>query len=346
MKYLIDSSIQMGLALQHTLEQLRMEEFPSDSPRVFGDLLLSLTNHILDRLLDLASEEREPPPVIPQAEAALLARSLAQIAHSARPVAGSNSDFVPWAMVHPVEMLCREISPESRVIIFPRWTYNYGYYEAIAPLKRLMDGIATGTGEDFFKGRPQYYAVLSFPAVEGYHILQNAAWGHEIGHHADTVFSVSERVMREPLIDQGDIDLEIADLLPAGPDREQILRSSGEVLRLQAMEKAAWLTRRWVRELVADIFSIHVFGPASLFAFASIVPVMHSLDQPDLEYPPARLRLQTMLREVRELEYDHIVDEEPTTETQQSVRSALASELARLQALADQEPSEQVKPEY
>jgi hypothetical protein len=339
------ASLQKGLTLQRALKKLLWAEYPAESSRMLAELLLTLSDNIVDRLLDLASRQRDTSYGGEDDEVLVLGRAIAQLAGLAEPVARSSVGNVPWGIILPVEMLCRRISPESRVIIHPRWEYNYGYYEVMRPLKRMMGAVVGESTESLFKGYPAYFAVLSFPESEKSNVLQNAAWGHEIGHHLNVVFGISDRVLQNPILDLSDVETAVRLVLEAGgekgfllPDREQ--------LHLSILEKAARAIAKWTKEWVADVLSVHLFGPASVFAFSDIVPIMHSLDQPSPEHPPARGRMAVMLDELKRLGFMDLVSEPAALPEEQETKSAVSAEFARLRELCQQEPTEGVDPQY
>jgi hypothetical protein len=345
MKYLVASSIQKALALRRSLNQLKTGDYPSDSPIVLTELLLALSDNIIDRLIRLGYNEQSDLDDIEPEEVLVLGRAVAQLVRFAEPVALSRAEYVPWSLVFPVEMLCRRISPESRVIIYPQWEYNFTYYEVRTLLTRIMDGIAGASGEALFRGYPRYFAVLSFPASEGLNILQNAAWGHEIGHHLNAVFGVVNRVMGHPILDAGDVEAAV-DAIRGASDEEGLPLESREQMRVAVLETVTRLTKNWVSELVADLFSVHVFGPASLFAFADMVSVLYPLDQPDPAHPPARFRMLAMLNELRELGYEELFTTPSTTDKEVQVKASVSAELTRLRAISEERPEIRIEPYY
>jgi hypothetical protein len=344
-KYYIASSIQKALALRRSLEHLKTGDYPSDSPRVLVELLLVLADNILESLIRLASKQHNTSDEVEPDEVLVLGRAIAQLARFAEPVARSSLGYVPWGLVFPVETLCRQISPESRVIIYPCWEYNYTYYEAMALLKRIMNGIGDTSGEGIFRGYPRYFAILSFPAMEGLNILQNAAWGHEIGHHLNAVFGIADRVMEQPILDASDVSDAVAEFRRASGQESLPLESQDQV-QVAVLETVMRLTRNWVTELVADVFSIQIFGPASLFAFSDIVPVLYPLDQPDPAHPPARFRISIMLKELKELGYEELFAIPSTTETEEQIKMSVSAEIARLRTVSAQEPKRHIGPYY
>jgi len=345
MEVTIISSLQKALALQRALKKLLRADYPSESSRTLAELLFVLSDNIAERLLQLASKEGSALAEVQPDEVLVLGRAMAQLARLAEPVARSRAENVPWGIILPVETLCRRVSPESRVIIHPQWEYNYTYYELMKPLRRIMAGVGGERVEALFEGYPSYFAVLAFPAVEEFNILQSAAWGHEIGHHLNVVFGITEHVLEHQILDPSDIDVAVTEVLRIG-GQSQFPPESREQLRILILERAARATRNWVAELVSDVLSVHVFGPASLFAFSDIVPVLHPLDQPDVTHPPARLRMRVMLEELKRLGYVDLFAESQNGETEEAVKTAVSAEFARLQALCEREPTDGGEPYY
>lgn len=345
MKHLVASSIQKTLALKRSLENLKMTNYPSDSPLVLTELLLRLSDNILERLIHLSSEEQDTLDDMKTEEVLVLGRAVAQLGRFAEPVARSSAGYIPGGLVFPVEMLCRQISPESRVIIYPHWAYNYTYYEAIALLTRIMNGIDSTPSEALFQGYPKYFAILAFPASEGLNILQNTVLGHEIGHHLNAVFGIVDRVMKQPILDAGDVEIAVEEVLRTSSEAGLPLEGQ-EQIRVAVLETVTRLTKNWVMELVADLFSVHVFGLASLFAFSDVVPVLYPLDQASPAHPPARFRMLAMSNELKWLGYEELFTGSSDTDIERQIKTSVFDELARIQDISRQNPDCYVEPYY
>ena len=332
MNELLTSAILKALALQQNLKDIEVRDFPCDSGRVFSRLLSDLAGTLLDRLLDLASQVNDAPTAVEESEVVILARTLAQLARFVEPVALASTEHVPWGLTYPLELVCRRMSPESRVILYPRFDYNYGYFEAIGPLRRIMAGLSEGVGQSLFTGYPRHFAIVFFPAIERLNALQHIVWGHEIGHHLDAVFGTSQKVLTTDILNAEDVDRALSELQKEKDER--ILGRSPKEQRAYVVEKAIELTRNWVAELTADLYSIHVFGPASLFALCDIALVLFSLDDAGATHPPSRMRLRAMTDELDRLGYRTLLAEPSAIERDRQVKQAVADEVDRLRTLA------------
>ena len=74
MNQLIASSMQKTLALRRSLEELKGKEPPSDSARIFTELLTTLADTILARLVELASKASLAPATVQPDEVLVLGR--------------------------------------------------------------------------------------------------------------------------------------------------------------------------------------------------------------------------------------------------------------------------------
>ena len=61
------------------------------------------------------------------------------------------------------------------------------------------------------------------------------------------------------------------------------------------------IIRKWLDELVSDIISIHLFGPAYLFAFSEFVISRSDVTKYSPTHPPPFIRIKCMLKLMKEL---------------------------------------------
>lgn len=243
---------------------------------------------------------------------------LDQVQQHADPVVRAAEGNLPWGLVYPLERLCRQISQESCVMLYPHWERGYSYFEALAPVRRLASSVPSAMEAAHLQGYPRYLALFSYPDAQSCDVLSNAAWGHEIGHHVDTVFHVSDRVFSVPIA-AGSRSSAASDALP-------------RYAQLRHLPPYIKVFRCWVHELVADLFAVHIFGPAALFAFAQIVPTLDAGDVASRVIPPAWLRVTAMLEELDTLGYGALLTGASGTagaqgERTAAVKAAVASRL-------------------
>ena len=304
--YLISSSAHRALEFRRYLGRLAQREHPSESPKLLIEAIEIVVDQVILNLIDLARVELcEPGRRSIEGQVRALSQALDQLAVYVEPAAISVEGDLPWGLVYPFEVFCRRMTPESRVVIYPHWQQGYAYREMLGPLRKILAGVPMGHDSGLLKGFPRHLAAVSYPAAHGVDILENAAWGHEIGHHLDTVFGVSDKILQTPIsepLEQSAVTLGMA----VDSDGQRGDSAADDSMYLRLLELKFKCMQSWVGELVADVFSINAFGPASLFAFADIVPALCPLDKPSLSHPPPGLRMSAMLSELQHLGYDQL----------------------------------------
>jgi len=251
-------------------------------------------------------------------------------------VAGSRTPMNHWGLSSIVDRLCRSLYPEARVIIRPRWEFNYTYKSLTGEI--LNDVSATnlsdssvGSAFEVITQKAPYFFSLAYPPIASRNFLFTSIWAHEIAHMADNIeaFSSSKqedankKTDKKPdeETDERNEDIEqysstrLLQKLPTLQISEEnydklmsfqetarsgnLIKGQKDRLRRQIHKYAAAVAHVWARELFADIFSIHLFGPAALLAYAEYIGPAHGyLDKTsDLKYPTERIRLKTLLQE-------------------------------------------------
>jgi dCTP deaminase len=113
-------------------------------------------------------------------------------------ISGSIAENNPWEVINHVDKLCRSINPEIRVIIGPKWDYEYkATFIANEFYSILLDSSDDQTDEndeimgvdeelrnsfrELLRASNCFY-LISFPSTGTDDFLQMTQWGHEIGH--------------------------------------------------------------------------------------------------------------------------------------------------------------------
>ena len=340
--YLASAAISQALTIGASLAALRDRSYATQTPLILLDVLVGIVDEVREQLLALTSASRLT--AAQRTELSALHDALEQVGGFAKYVVRSADPDVPWSLVYPFEDFFRRLTPDSRVIIYPAWGHSYTYTELMGPLYVLMRGIRELPEGQPLPGHPRFLAALSFPPIQGPNILQNAAWGHEIAHHLDKVFGVSPRVLAgerfashrlaDPLISAA-----APDPVPvAGAPRDE---SDPDYERAGQWESLLTVLVAWVRELVADIFSVHIFGPASLFAFSEVASTL-AHGRPSGTHPPSWLRVGVMLNELRYLGYDKMLSCPPPGAVGAPVGAAVKDRLQILTEFAERGRAETV----
>lgn len=315
---------------ERSVETLR-QDFPSDTPQLLAKLLLQLVDKVDDRLGQLASEANTATPASKDTlsrHVRLCACSVRNLAPYLRYIDGARLEHNPWHLVGQFERLCRHIVPRARVIIRPKWKYNY---ESRWLNRELNNQVKLLKHElrPIFERFPNFF-VLSYTSAESEDLLQYAIWGHEIGHlyfqelsatDAEAVQTFSQAVSKAAPFDPKEID----DLLRfrfrwrLGVDPSDVAQSDYDSQKDWLTTQLASVRNRWLSEIFADLFAIRLLGPAPLYAFASLPLTDDELGQSAATHPSPRLRIAEMVAQIDRLGYreffaeTHLMSEDEET---------------------------------
>jgi dCTP deaminase len=247
-------------------------------------------------------------------------RLAAHLVENIKYLNGSTAYLTPWRIAGQLERFIRKISPNSRMIISPRWKYNYSFTPISSKLiggKKVLDvygdprplhnGFKVDSSFDsafseLLENHP-YYFCLSFPPNSSEDTLNFALWFHELGHLA----------ARKRLPNGKQTDQHIVEGMEFRHDAEGIktinslfTENSNDKQGLSDQEYVFKVIRKiqqtydgWGKEIIADILSIKFGGPASLFSlfrFISCIEPAERLYQNDKEYPPFAVRAWILVR--------------------------------------------------
>ncbi len=195
-------------------------------------------------------------------------------------------------VIATTEDLITDIVPTPALILNP---YSGSTYEILA-YHRLFNGYRD-TLSPYVKDiseeerkLPEWVIILSYPAVQSTNILLHTIMmGHEVIHLTDHVDNISSG-----LIATGQVKI----------IKTVVRREAASLEEAQRLfEKTEPVLRRWLAELVADLFAVRVYGPAYLFSFARLSLALQVMDQYSESHPSSRMRLGLMLDELRSLGY-------------------------------------------
>ena len=301
-------------ALRERLLETLRQDFPSETPELLGNMLLQLVDKVSDELTRVCSELPASPP-----ERRTLARrvrlyacSIRNLARYLRYVEGARLEHNPWHIVGQFERLCRRIVPRARVIIRPKWKYNYES-RWLNPELESQVLLLRHDLKPIFDLFPNFF-VLSYTSAESEDLLQYAIWGHEIGHlyyqelgarKSRALNEFSQAIARAAPFDPAAID----DLLDfrfrhrLGIDPDDIQGEERAKHKDLLVTGLAGARNSWLSEFFADLFAARLLGPASLLAFSALPLTEDELHRSTPSHPSPRIRLAEMLKQIERLEY-------------------------------------------
>lgn len=221
----------------------------------------------------------------------------------------SADDATPVAdLVAPFESLVSQILPDVKVIIRPRWKYNFSYWDLAYELYKVTRNSLNWNQHKFrrvchkygFPARRRqipHIAVLSYPGIDRRNALALVMLAHEIGHLLDASYSLSSG----PKVNEV-LNSRIEELKP---------RLSREILAGEKDETAKEIegyrhdAEDWISEFVADIIAVRLVGPAYIPALKTFAYALADYRVLPRLHPPLQDRLNWVLAESRlpELNY-------------------------------------------
>lgn len=163
----------------------------------------------------------------------------------------------------------------------------------------------------------KWLVVISFPSMDARNVLGHVALvGHELMHFRDRVVKISDSLISENVVSviksrlveliNEQIRTLQARLYPADLRSEMVLQSHRfwvDTLRAEAVNEAGNLLRNWLREIVADLLAVHLYGPAAFLTLGRVAISKGDLWKSSLTHPDPSLRLLLMHDELRFLGY-------------------------------------------
>lgn len=293
--------------LEEKLQELKNAEYPSDGPLQLIRLLDLISGRLSARLITLNrsiaveynGEEKESLVY----GIKRLAYFVSWIYRWLGIIELAQSKYNPQELVLPLEEIARQIYRKSGLLISSLHEENYTYVEIIDQLRERLGKVLGAEGESLFVEYPDYFAVLSFPSAARDNVLQHAVFGHELGHLANDVYRISEDVRTAIDLDEI-IAQEIDRFIPGKLEEEEFIKRKERLNR-----EVFWPIGEWLKEIVADVYAVNLWGPASFFANAHYLLTRQSLDTWTDIHPSPRFRLHVMLDEIKEIGYFKLIEE-------------------------------------
>ncbi|MCX6006204.1 MAG: hypothetical protein NTZ34_02965, partial [Chloroflexi bacterium] len=230
----------------------------------------------------------------------------------------SEREFPP-EIVRPIELFIREIESNFALILDPcdgktfeiqAWPNIYAEY---------LDQLEPYVPQKYHSKRdsyPKLFIFLSFPKyVARSPLLHSITMSHEILHLKDAISGMAVSLCNQITIPKQDFDKLVDEILTSKipvPGNEHMLMPrtyadfySRDVMELAVMQQCTDVISHWLKELVADLLAVRLFGPVYLFAFADHSLALGVMDVDSDKHPNSRMRLSLMLDELRNLGYFH-----------------------------------------
>jgi hypothetical protein len=253
-----------------------------------------------------------------------------------------DSPHVPLAMLPAIQRIALQFDTDVELYLFPTSEHNFGFsgfrnlvdvfvqkFELIIPddLKEEIQRKAAKL--------PRWFVFLSFPYVLHDSALHLAPLLHELGHFADFQLGIYKDLlpidisqsdaartlvedicqMRLPLSEEKHTT-EPSEKAAAEPTVAQIIQK--DVIEQQVFALCGEIVRNWVHEIISDLFALRAGGPAYFYAFVGFAANL-GLERPAaMSHPSPAVRIDFMVRELKELHYFSEYSPEPIRSSLQS----------------------------
>jgi dCTP deaminase len=223
---------------------------------------------------------------------------------------GSSSEKNPWGLIGQIDRLCRALNSKSRVIIRPRWLYEFSFSPITEQIQKYINDIEKvdpdlyGVLIQALRDSP-YFFSLSYPPTSPSNLIHMAIWSHEIGHMVDHLESLRLAEKDEAFKITGFLSKGTVSHFESNIDSET-MQKIHKLVGIEGTadkfsEPIATMIQRWAPEIFADLFSIRMFGPAAILSAVEFVtPIYQGLDTIiESNHPSFRIRLHILLNEYK-----------------------------------------------
>lgn len=309
----IDTTLEICYSIYIRLIELSYKEYPSNTCKELIEILKKVNQSIIGNLekkkenigKNIVEEiNREGYEESIRREIILYNRSLTFLHFLIQYVEESSTEHITLSTTYPIESIIKKFKPDAKFILRPDWEFTYSFIELIDPIKKAY-GAFTDIDNDL-KKFTNGLAILNFPSAEKNNIFLHCAISHEIGHFFDINSKISEKFLSKGIkLDETRLN-NIVDKISSKKIKKALLFEDiveKPRIRSDIMKECTQIIHSWSRELVADLFAIHIFGPAYLFAISKIMVDRMDINSDTENHPSVRYRINFLLKELKEIGY-------------------------------------------
>ncbi len=298
-------------------ESLLTEEFASDAPKNLAYSIIEMCRFFQSAAIAFHNDSKQDVDEISIAELRNLDNAVKEIGEHVKHVDSARIPRTPWSIIPTFEKLANDLLGNVEIIFCPLWGYNYEihmrdlkslYENTLNHFNSLYD-IPYGVNDCLNHLKHSLY-IIRFPSSERLNFRLHANIGHELGH------MLAHKYI-DGLKDDSFLSPIRSDIVKITDKYMEIFKASSDIsftkkeesntktkLFTQLCQRAIKTWRRALEEIISDITSCIIFGPASLFSLYDIA-IQSTLDHtPNYQtkyYPPMRYRLRIMIRILDEI---------------------------------------------
>lgn len=308
---IIYTELDKVFSLQSQIEEYETVGRVSKTIRECLKILKSLAQSIENILLSLYKEGCENKDKVEGLikQARIIGGDIGYLRSCIRYIEGARFIGSHPGIAIPINLIVKELDPHSLALVRMKWKYNYRYFNFKKEIKKNIETLSPVISKILdSKKNSEQIQVLSYAGLDKENIfLSFEILAHEIGHFIDEMnhFSILNEENKKAIKwDEKILDKIVATRIAVEPRYSSEGLFKGEslirLIRRDEIRQALHLVPTWLRELVADLISVYIMGPASFFAQFNAQTSLFSSYEIIEDYPPTIVRLHTMFNIINE----------------------------------------------
>lgn len=306
-----DNSLQVHhdqvFALSNQIEKLKLTAYPSAEIPNFIDELSNVCNLLLQKFERLS--------ITSYSEIMLYRQTFNDLQRIISYISQANITNHPMEVMVPAKELIIEFGDETLFFTQPLWYLNYAIGDVWTSFSSSISKLFPQLELDSKKK-----ILIQFPIIHKDDVLLGCVMGHELGHYFDLHSGLKISASLLPQLLQHESVKKLTAYLQMKIVNPAIeLDSQGE----ERLKETLIITVlgdkhlfNWLKEFVADVIGILLYGPAShfsgdsLFTFSSLSENGQLIDMYSESHPRSSLRSIVRMRTFEKLGYEQNFDED------------------------------------
>lgn len=294
-------------ALSNQIEKMKLTSYPSNEIPEFIEELSSICKVLLDKFTS--------PNISEYSEIVFCRRVFGILESVVQRISQSNISNHPAELMIPAKELIIKFGDETLFFTNPIWNLNYAIGDLWTNSSRQIQKFLPE-----LEFSPTKKIFIQFPLIHKDDVLLGCVMGHELGHYFDlhTHLNISNSLLPKLLMHQN-ID-NLKEYISIKYSIENLELSEKQLDNLKETILKDILGKKhlfnWLKEFVADIIGILIYGPAShfsgdsIFTFASLGEEGKLQDFYSPTHPRFSVRSTVRMRTFEKLNYKKNFDPE------------------------------------
>lgn len=223
-------------------------------------------------------------------------------------IKNSKDFYIPQGVFFLLKEFTKNISKNSRFIIYLEFELNYSYANLSKHLNDFASILKMKKIDDFL--------LFSIPYFNREDILSSTILGHEIGHFLENkcklMKKISSKITKDNIFEKKKIQnlIEInLKLLQKQISNDQLIEQIFKT-PLERFFFEVWTetTLKWIKEIISDKIGLRIFGLSYFFALLDLFLLKDPYKKYSESHPPPWFRLKTLINDIESGEYLKDID--------------------------------------